>query len=403
MEPTNIQPHLPPQQPNLFQRIGKLFGHVWKTIKEIPQSLVSVIKRITASVIGIFSSKAPVAEPQPLKDKIVLPLPHSPEEKKKEGDDKAWDSTDLFETQNEQTGQGANTEKKPKDEGSERALSPEIKEQTSSENPLESLGAVVVESRGNIEAADLIQTVSSNAISNAISNVSPDVIFEMFQSAQELLEVTVFASQELPNMMKTKENQPEGIKKYLELIGQLNNQVALLSNEGLNRDESIRSIKLAIESKVSDLEKELSAQIALYYKIKENGGGGDCLFLSVQQQVLGSNAGPKYYRWLAADYIRDNWREFEVDLHDFTEQDVNEESVRLYHHALTHTNFWGGDIEIKALSEVLKTPIVVINRDNLIEGATWGRIVGAKYDKLERPPIILRYNGSSHYQSLIQD
>lgn len=131
-------------------------------------------------------------------------------------------------------------------------------------------------------------------------------------------------------------------------------QVEIAAQEELNKNGP-RMLEL------QNLNKVLQKRVLVLHTIPSDG---DCLYNAVAHQLVNAGYPPKdvsTLRGLAADYILANKDSLIFYMTNPRNGDIltDEEFVE-YCHAVRNTPAWGGQIEIKALSNSLRVPIEVL-------------------------------------------
>lgn len=136
-----------------------------------------------------------------------------------------------------------------------------------------------------------------------------------------------------------------------------------------------------------------------HLQIKEISSDGHCMYRAVEDQLMvrGCALGLKELRAQTAQYIRSHADDFLPFLTDPNTGDMyTADEFEKYCNDVADTAAWGGQLELKALSQVLQLPIEVIQAESL------SIIIGEEYD---RPPITLiymrhAYGLGEHYNSV---
>lgn len=136
-----------------------------------------------------------------------------------------------------------------------------------------------------------------------------------------------------------------------------------------------------------------------HLQIKEISSDGHCMYRAVEDQLLvrGCALGLKELRARTAQYMRSHADDFLPFLTDPNTGDMyTADDFEKYCNDVADTAAWGGQLELKALSQVLQLPIEVIQAESL------SIIIGEEYD---RPPITLiymrhAYGLGEHYNSV---
>jgi hypothetical protein len=128
--------------------------------------------------------------------------------------------------------------------------------------------------------------------------------------------------------------------------------------------------------------------------IDEVSGDGNCLFRSVAKQIYGSEERHAELRKLAADHMRSHIRRYETF---FAEDFLG------YLEQLRKDKTWAGELEIRALEEVLDQRIVVLTVDatGLFKSLP-GMHTHVGNDRAEYvPQITIICENSNHFNSLM--
>lgn len=136
-----------------------------------------------------------------------------------------------------------------------------------------------------------------------------------------------------------------------------------------------------------------------HLQIKEISSDGHCMYRAVEDQLMvrGCALGLKELRARTAQYMRSHTDDFLPFLTDPNTGDMyTADDFEKYCNDVADTAAWGGQLELKALSQVLQLPIEVIQAESL------SIIIGEDYD---RPPITLiymrhAYGLGEHYNSV---
>lgn len=136
-----------------------------------------------------------------------------------------------------------------------------------------------------------------------------------------------------------------------------------------------------------------------HLQIKEISSDGHCMYRAVEDQLMvrGCALGLKELRAQTAQYMRSHADDFLPFLTDPNTGDMyTADEFEKYCNDVADTAAWGGQLELKALSQVLQLPIEVIQAESL------SIIIGEEYD---RPPITLiymrhAYGLGEHYNSV---
>lgn len=136
-----------------------------------------------------------------------------------------------------------------------------------------------------------------------------------------------------------------------------------------------------------------------HLQIKEISSDGHCMYRAVEDQLMvrGGALGFKELRAQTAQYMRSHIDDFLPFLTDPNTGDMyTADEFEPYCNDVADTAAWGGQLELKAISQVLQLPIEVIQAESP------SIIVGEEYDK---PPVTLiymrhAYGLGEHYNSV---
>lgn len=125
---------------------------------------------------------------------------------------------------------------------------------------------------------------------------------------------------------------------------------------------------------------------------------GNCLYCAVnhQLQITGrSNYSVEELREITANFMRENKDDFTPFMCNDSEEPITNDQFEDYCKNVTTSKFWGGHIELKALSNALKCPI------KIIQASGPPTILGEDF---KGPPLILTYHRhlyrlGEHYNS----
>lgn len=127
---------------------------------------------------------------------------------------------------------------------------------------------------------------------------------------------------------------------------------------------------------------------------------GNCLYCAVNHQ-LETNGRPTFtvskLRKITAEFMRENKDEFLPFMYNESDEPVSEEYFEDYCKEVASTKLWGGQLELRALSNILKCPIKVIQASGppTLQG-----------ENFSGPALILAYHRhlyrlGEHYNSTI--
>lgn len=125
---------------------------------------------------------------------------------------------------------------------------------------------------------------------------------------------------------------------------------------------------------------------------------GNCLYCAINHQlsITGrEKSDVASLRKLTANYIREHKEEFIPFMYSDDDGPVNEKHFEDYCKSVANTKLWGGQLELRALSNILKCPIKIIQATGLptVQG-----------ENFEGPPLVLTYHRhlyrlGEHYNS----
>jgi hypothetical protein len=244
-------------------------------------------------------------------------------------------------------------------------------------------------------------------------------------------------------LKKIGNNKQRTLQAYLDLRDQLEDALAPLkdcASTFIMVEEAHRLIQttnVKLERKVQILERELCALVKNQYRPNPRvPTDGHCLFWSIKYH-LKSQEGFRYYRKLAADFIRNHPQDFEEGVCDTlkSSQPVRDRinqyvgrqggkvewmaklekklgrkptTIDRYCDCLENSSLWGGVNELLALlgletgnagdEGAIQMPILLFTAQ---KDKTWriDLVKGTKFK--DKKPLLLYYNGINHYQNLI--
>lgn len=108
-------------------------------------------------------------------------------------------------------------------------------------------------------------------------------------------------------------------------------------------------------------------------KIKEVFSDGNCMYYAVSDQIknqLSINKSFQELRNLTCDYMLENSKDFQPYLTDDEGDFMDSEKYQEYCYNIKNTPVWGGQLELKALSDVLKVSIEIVQGEgsNIVIG-----------------------------------
>lgn len=129
---------------------------------------------------------------------------------------------------------------------------------------------------------------------------------------------------------------------------------------------------------------------------------GNCLYCAVNHQL--ETTGRETYtvnklRKLTAEFMRENKEEFLPFMYNESDESVSEEYFEEYCKEVASTKLWGGQLELRALSNILMCPIKVIQASGppTLQG-----------ENFKAPELVLTYHRhlyrlGEHYNSTVSD
>ncbi|XP_051991104.1 deubiquitinase OTUD6B [Xyrauchen texanus] len=171
----------------------------------------------------------------------------------------------------------------------------------------------------------------------------------------------------------------------------------------LEKEREVRIAEAEVENLIGSRHQEglkLRQKLAeKHLQIKEISSDGHCMYRTVEDQLTerGCSLSLKELRAQTAQYMRSHAGEFMPFLTDLnTGEMYTAEEFAKYCNDIADTAAWGGQLELKALSQILQLPIEVIQAESP------SIIIGEEYGK---PPITLiymrhAYGLGEHYNSV---
>jgi len=152
----------------------------------------------------------------------------------------------------------------------------------------------------------------------------------------------------------------------------------------------------ARHTETEKIKKLLAAKTLTFYEVPSDG---NCMYVAILHQL---NKGDVCYtmqqlRKIAADYMRNN----QDDIMPFMDEIENEAQFIKYCDDTERTPAWGGQLELRALSQVLRRRIEVVQAEGRVI------IVGEEFIDPSLEPIVLTYHRhmyglGEHYNSVQQ-
>ncbi|XP_040849228.1 deubiquitinase OTUD6B [Ochotona curzoniae] len=190
------------------------------------------------------------------------------------------------------------------------------------------------------------------------------------------------------------ENQPPRISK----AQKRRDKKAALEKE---REERIAEAEIENLSGARHIESEKLAQIlaARQLEIKQIPSDGHCMYRAIEDQLKGQDCALSVaaLRSRAAEYMQSHVEDFLPFLTNPNTGNVySAEEFGKYCEDIVNTASWGGQLELRALSHILQTPIEIIQADSL------PIVVGEEYKKNPLILVYMRhaYGLGEHYNSV---
>lgn len=373
----------------LRQEVKRTFGRAWQIIHHTAHQLYQLILLINKIASSCFAAVQEDSHPSPNPEfRNWKPL-----EKEKKYPRLNAQALCEFDSQEEDD-------------------SPYFPRNLNCEDPLNSMGAIAP-----LDPAMQLEAIDDENMKNGES-LDLSIIDEIVKPAQDLLK-------------KMEISKPKTLQNYLNLTEQLSERHLLLQQFASTFEktlpkghELIQKTRESLETTRDKLEQQLSTQMKSNYQRNRILSDGHCLFRSIADQMENKKE-PERYRQLAADFIRNNAADFKSGITDAASlSDVKKKmesysktqgkegtwvknlentlgrtptKLDFYCDCLENSNLWGGINEIMALSEVLEVPFLVFTQRQ----KTWRLEFQIGLSKFQKRPILLYYNGTNHYQSLI--
>ncbi|KAM5157660.1 deubiquitinase OTUD6B isoform 2-T2 [Mantella aurantiaca] len=167
------------------------------------------------------------------------------------------------------------------------------------------------------------------------------------------------------------------------------------------RDERIAEAEIENLSGARHLESQKLTQILSerQQQIKHIPSDGHCMYRAIEHQLKerSSNLTLSSLRHQAADYMQSHADEFLPFLtNSATGEMYTQDEFEKYCSEVANTAAWGGQLELRALSHILKTPIEVLQAD------TSPIIIGEEYSSKPITVVYMRhaYGLGEHYNSV---
>ncbi|XP_025778615.1 deubiquitinase OTUD6B isoform X2 [Puma concolor] len=169
------------------------------------------------------------------------------------------------------------------------------------------------------------------------------------------------------------------------------------------REERIAEAEIENLSGARHLESEKLAQIlaARQLEIKQIPSDGHCMYRAIEDQLKEQKCPLTVaaLRSQTAEYIKGHVEDFLPFLTNPNTGDMYTlEEFRKYCDDIVNTAAWGGQLELRALSHILQTPIEIIQADSP------PIVVGEEYQKNPLILVYMRhaYGLGEHYNSVTQ-
>ena len=267
-----------------------------------------------------------------------------------------------------------------------------------------------------IESEKLRTTQFEMAISNSSSTEAIEELHLVYELTERGFE-SIASNKE----RKTTKDYLVQLDDLAHIKEQVQNYASTFDNSFPEIHKIVQKAMKELESKIKELEIEMCKKIKEKFKPDpRTPGDGSCMFWSIAK-LHPEHKSQEYYREKASQYLIDHPPEFPLE---FSEQMMNYERSQggreewalklekklghqpseeeFYGDALVNSKnpIWGGAVETMALSKALQVPILTFTANK--DGKTWRLdIAQGQSEFKDKEPILLYYNGGSHYQSLI--
>ncbi|NP_001086171.1 deubiquitinase OTUD6B [Xenopus laevis] len=169
------------------------------------------------------------------------------------------------------------------------------------------------------------------------------------------------------------------------------------------RDDRIAEAEIANLSGARHLESQKLAQILAEreLQIRQIPSDGHCMYRAIEHQLneQGNSLTVANLRSQTADYMQKRAEDFLPFLTNSSTGDMyTQEEFQKYCTDIVNTPAWGGQLELRALSHILKTPIEVIQAESL------PIVIGEEYSNKPITLVYMRhaYGLGEHYNSVEQ-
>lgn len=419
-----------------WQKVENALGYAWKTISHLPANLYRIViqikKIVKDSFAAHFSSKTSTKEmklknPSPEVTSLFqdnLPPKKKIEKPQLEVDynlDNLFDEKGTSET----------------DSNSKDALTSSSSDSKLEQMDLLGSAAAIAPQKPKIQPKPSFARVEKK---KAIPKEQEEI-----QKKLEEARKVVAPAEQLLNEMKARH--PLTLQEYLECIEILNHEFEKLKKPATKfRERSLLAYRVVqatikkLEIKMGEWEKEICLQVNRHYQPNPNiPGDGNCLFWSIRD-ARGNKFDQKKYRQIAADYLRLNAEGNNLlmtGIKDVIKEEAQLEEpqrrhieryaesqgglqawvanltkklereptlVELYCDCLANSPsegcpFWGGWVELYAISEQLGVPIVVFTSYDEGQTLKFHSKTGGQFS--DKPPILLYYQDGNHYQDFV--
>lgn len=257
------------------------------------------------------------------------------------------------------------------------------------------------------ELQSKIQTMKKTAPKGKKKKEVADAVAQLEQEMAERHERELSAINKVQVVNDVKDNQPNEDEETAADIPQENVRVSRAQkrrNKKVN-EEKERDKRIMEQEEVNRKGPRILETNAIKELLQAEGlqlhsipADGNCLYCAVNHQLKitdRENLGVPKLRELTAQYMRDNKEDFLPFMCNDSEEPFSDEQFEEYCKDVATSKFWGGQMELKALSNVLKCPIKVIQAS----GPT--TIQGENFNG---PPLTLTYHRhlyrlGEHYNS----
>lgn len=191
-------------------------------------------------------------------------------------------------------------------------------------------------------------------------NQKQDAELESLKSATQTEENKLIENVENVSINNEKSNRvTKAQKRRDKKAAELKEREKLIQEQEVINQSGVRNAEI---QKIKNVLKELGLML---YEIEADG---NCLYNAVDHQLkikTKSGYGTKQLRLETSNHMKDNRRDYLPFLSDVNTGDMlSEEEFDKYCIKVANTTNWGGQVELRALSHVVKRPITVIQADS---------------------------------------